>query len=481
MATATAKKVPQLVEIRDGELHLNFHEGQSAAWESVARFVAMLAGTQGGKTSFAPWWLNREITVAYEKMRDSGADLSKGIGDFLAVTSTYDLFKLAMLPAMRYLFEDVLKIGHYWAGDRIMELSENLEPGGRFWAFDTGSKDASMFGRIILRSAEAESGLESATVKAAWLDEVGQPQFTLQAWEAILRRLAVNEGRALLTTTIYNLGWLKREVYDKWQNGDRNFDVIQFDSTTNPGFPPSEFRRAQSNMPSWKFDMFYRGRFTRPEGMIYKTFDQTACVIEPFTIKPEWGWQILTGHDFGPNNAAHLIYAYDPGTGLFYLINEFKPGSMSVQAQVTQLTRATTGHTVHMRRGGAHAEDGWRNNYTLQGWPIAEPAINSVEVGIERVGALHSANAILVFNTCKGYLDEKMSYSYKQDSVFGSSDDIENKSRYHYMDAERYILGGFFDRAKSSGPTQRKSNTFGGGKQERRPRRFGERTHIRRL
>ena len=152
-----------------------------------------------------------------------------------------------------------------------------------------------------------------------------------------------------------------------------------------------------------------------------------------------------------------------------------------MQAQVAQLTRATMGHQVLMRRGGAHAEVGWRNNYTQHGWPIAEPTVNSVEVGIERVGALHSANAILVFNNCKGYLDEKMSYSYKQDSAFGSSDDIENKSRFHYMDAERYILSGFFDRAKTQGPTQRRSNTYGGGKQERRPRRFGERTHIRRM
>ncbi len=481
MVSVAPIKRPQLVEITpEGEVQLHFHEGQSLTWESKARFIAMLAGTQGGKTSFAPWWLNREINAAFELMRSMGQDLSKGLGDFLAVTSTYDLFKLAMLPALRNLFEDILHIGHYWAGDRIMELSENLVPYGKFWARDVGSKDAPMFGRIILRSAEAESGLEAATIKAAWLDEVGQPEFTLGAWEAVLRRLAINQGRALLTTTIYNLGWLKQEVYDKWMAGDSNFDVIQYDSTTNPGFPREEFERARSAMPTWKFNMFYRGLFTRPEGMVYSSFDEQACVIEPFTIPEDW--QMLVGHDFGSNNPAQLIYAYDPGMGLFYLVQELKPGGMSVQGQVSQLKRVTKGHYVLMRRGGSHQEVGERGNYTQQGWPIAEPTVRSVTVGIERVFALHRRNAIMVFNTCKGYLNEKLSYSYKLAPGYGATDEIENKSRYHYMDAERYILSGFFDRVGSRMPNQKHSGNFGGDKSEdkRRPRRFGESKYVRR-
>ena len=472
----TAVKRPELVEIKDGVLHLNFHEGQTRTWESKARFPAMLAGAQSGKTSFGPWWLNREITEAYGLMRDTGADLSRGMGDFLAATATYDLFKLSMLPALRYLFEDVLHIGYYWAGDKIMELSENLEPYGKFWAADKGSKDASMFGRIILRSADSEGGLESATIKAAWLDEVGQPKFTLQAWRAILRRLAIYRGRALLTTTIYNMGWLKSEVYDPWEKGDPDFDVIQFDSTDNPGFSKEEFERARHSMPAHEFDMFYRGRFTRPEGMVYKSFDQAACIIEPFKIPDNW--QLLTGHDFGGNNPAYLVYAYDPGTGLFYVRNEGRPSGVSVAGQVTIFKRLTADYQVLMRRGGSHQEVGWRNNYTQNGWPIAEPTINSVPVGIQRVFDLHARNAIYVFNTCEGYLRQKTSYAYKPDATGTTSDDIENKARFHYMDAERYILSGFHDRVGVNKAHQRRSNVFGGVPTERVPRRFRQSSHL---
>ena len=71
---------------------LNPHPGQWAWWESPARFSIALAGTQGGKTSFFPWLIMREI-------QNWGNE-----GDFLAVTASYDLFRLKFLPAMREVF-----------------------------------------------------------------------------------------------------------------------------------------------------------------------------------------------------------------------------------------------------------------------------------------------------------------------------------------------------------------------------------------
>ncbi len=64
---------------KDNTIRLNLHPGQARVWNSEARFVFMIAGTQGGKTSFGPWWLDREI-------RRLGGD------DYLVVTSTYKLF-----------------------------------------------------------------------------------------------------------------------------------------------------------------------------------------------------------------------------------------------------------------------------------------------------------------------------------------------------------------------------------------------------
>jgi hypothetical protein len=60
------------------KLRFNFHPGQYRAWQSPKRFVLVLAGTQGGKTSFGPAWLYREIQ-------------RRGPGDYMIVTPTYPL------------------------------------------------------------------------------------------------------------------------------------------------------------------------------------------------------------------------------------------------------------------------------------------------------------------------------------------------------------------------------------------------------
>lgn len=224
----------------DGGLELDFHPGQWSAWDSRRRFVGVLAGTQGGKTSWGPWWLHREI---YDPA------VGRGAGDYLAVTATFDLFKLKMLPALRQVFEDVTRCGRYWPSARVMELAD---PEGRYWA---RRADDPMWGRIILRSADSPGGLESASARGAWLDEAGQDRFTLDAWRAVTRRLALSLGRCLITTTLYNFGWLKTEFYDRWKGGDPEYDVVHFDSTVNPSFPASEWGRARETMPSWLFDM----------------------------------------------------------------------------------------------------------------------------------------------------------------------------------------------------------------------------------
>src|SRR3972149_7763606 len=213
--------------IKNDILDLHHHQGQWQAWQSQKRFVFILAGTQSGKTSWLPFWLYREIE------RTASPD---GNNDYIAATANYDLFKLKFLPEMRTVFERLLGVGRYWSSERIIELKDPKTQ--KCWATRA---DDPMWGRIILRSAESPGGLESATARAAILDEAGQDEYTLETWEAILRRLSLYQGRVCAATTLYNLGWLKTEIYDAWKNGDPDIDVIQFASVQNPAFPKAEF------------------------------------------------------------------------------------------------------------------------------------------------------------------------------------------------------------------------------------------------
>ena len=147
-----------------------------------------------------------------------------------------------MLPEFLRVFQHTLRLGTWHAQDRVFTYHDGKT-------------------RVIFGSAINPESLESATAKAAWLDECGQDDFRLESWEAVNRRLSIHQGRILGTTTPYNLGWLKQIIYDRWRGGDEDYDVIQFPSAVNPAFPREEYERAKRTLPAWKFRMFYDGQF----------------------------------------------------------------------------------------------------------------------------------------------------------------------------------------------------------------------------
>lgn len=401
-----------IFDVINGKVVLQLHPGQTAAWDSKARFTYIIAGTQSGKTTFGPWWLYREIK-------------NRGDGDYLAITATYDLFKLKMLPEARRVFELIVGGWNYHKSDRVLYTVDTVS------RKDAPTKPKS---RVILRAASSPGGLESSTALGAWLDECGQDSFTLGALEATLRRLALAEGRILGTTTPYNLGWLKTEVYDKWAAHDPNYRVIQFTSLMNPRFPRSEYERAEKTMQPWKFRMFYRGEFARPAGMIYDCFGDIHRVV-PFVIPANW--PRFGGLDFGGVHTAAVCVAQNPQNGALYVIKEYMQGGRSAAEHAEELNR----WGCRLWVGGASSEDQWRLEFAKSGMPIQSPNITEVEVGISRVYAAHKQNKLYVFDTCTKYIDEKGRYSRKLDGLGYPTEDIKDKQTYHIMDAERYIVG----------------------------------------
>jgi len=414
-----------------------FHAGQMLAWDSAMRTVAMCAGSQAGKTAFGPWWTWREI------QRTHG-------GDHLAITATYDLFKLKMLPSMLEVFEGILGVGRYWAGDRVMELRDPVT--GQFWAKKSIEP---MWGRIILRSAESLGGLESATARSGWLDEAGQDSFTIEAWRAIRRRLALAQGRVLITTTLYNLGWLVRQIIDRAVNGGLvqiheigdvelehtinekvGIDLIQFDSILNPEYPRAEYEEARRTMPNDEFQMFYRGRKSGLRGIIYDAFDRQMHTCPRFPIPDDW--PRFMGLDFGGVNTAAILLAEEPDTKRLYAYREYLAGGRTSKEHTAHILAGEHGRPITI--GGAKSEGQWRQEFRAVGLPIREPAISDVMVGIQRVYSVLKSGGLIFFDDLDGTLDQMGHYRHKRDRNGDLIDEIENKNAYHYLDALRYIL-----------------------------------------
>ena len=352
------------------------------------------------------------------------------------MTASFDLFKLKMLPEMRTVFERVLGVGRWWAGDKLIELRDPETS-----EFRAQRTDDPMWGRIILRSAQAEGGLEAATSKAAWLDECGQNKFQLGSWEAVLRRLSLHRGRVLGTTTLYNRGWVKSEVYDKWKAGDSDFDVVQFASHVNPAFPSEEYERARRTLPLWKLRMFYRGEFDKPAGLIYDCFDEDLHVIDPFPIPHDW--PRMVGVDPVGAVTAAVLLAWDQEGQRVHVYDEYYGpyGKTTAEhaAEVMRQVKYRPGGPVVVWIGGSKSENQARLDWRAAGIPLQEPPISDVESGIDRVYGLFKGHHHVVHRNCKHLIDELGSYSRVLDDNDEPTDKIQDKSDFHCLDALRYV------------------------------------------
>lgn len=406
-------------------LRYNLHAGQRRSWESFKRFILILAGLQSGKTSFGPLWLHREIC-------------RRGPGDYLVATPTYRLLELKALPEFLSLFKRRLNLGDYSGQTHT-------------FTYHDGSV------RVLFGHATKPDSLESATIKAAWLDECGQLDFRLGSWEAIQGRLSIHQGRALLTTTPYILGWLKQRLFDPWVKSARNhpeIDVVNFSSLSNPLFPREEYERMRRELPGWRFRMRYLGIFEKPAGAIYDCFSTEANTCPRFAIPDDWPRYV--GLDFGGINTAAVYFAEEvvarhgpprPNRsplgavplGKLYAYRTYWPRqARTAKEHVAALLKDEPRRPTAI--GGSASEDQWRAEFAAAGLAVREPPIKEVEVGINRVYGALQRGELVVFDDLHDLLDDFGSYSREVDEMGEPTEKIADKESWHRLDAVRYAL-----------------------------------------
>jgi hypothetical protein len=402
------------------------HPGQSEALLSSAPFVAVIAGGQSGKTLIGPAWLLDEMQ-------------RRGPGDYLIAAQDHPTLNRQAVPEFQNLFESVLKLGHL----KLSPLEFAFSRDGLEWL---GWADERRPPRVMFGHTVKPSTMESFTLKAAWIDEAGMPGFRLSAWEDLQQRLAVSQGRCLLTSKPYALNWLKTKVYDEWRNGNPDFHVIQFGSAMNPAMPAAAIERARRTLPGWKFRMHWLGRFERPAGRIYDCWDEGLHVVADMPVP--WGWKRVGGLDFGGVNTAGVVAVQPPGSGTWYIAREYRAGSTTAAGHAAALRKlALCGHQDGRGEpvpraawwcGGAGSEDHWRREFAQAGMPVAPPAVSDVEVGIQRVYAMLATGRLKVFRSCEHTIDQLSSYSRVVDDSGEPTEEIEAKETFHLADAIRY-------------------------------------------
>lgn len=424
------ERVPPLVEVTpDHSLQFNFHKGQARAWFAEERIVAIVAGTQSGKTTFGPLWLHREIQRC-------------GPGTYLIAAPTDPLLQVKLIPAFKQLFVEQLQLGEYTGSPRP-QFVLSKEGERRLWGREQDEPTVVYFGY-----AAKPDSLESMTVKAAWLDEAGQAEFKTGSWEAILRRLSLSQGRILITTTPYTVGhWLKRRVFDKRFDPRESIKVVQFKSIWNPAFPRAEWERAKRDLAPWKFRMMYCGDFARPAGQIYDVFSETVHVVPRFAIPATW--KRYGGLDFGGVNTAATYIAEEPVTQNLYVYRYYKGGNRTAAQHRVQLLLGEP--KVPAFWGGAKSEQQWRDEFKAAGLKVSQPLVSEVEIGIDRVYAELSNRGLFVFDDLDEVIDEFLNYSRVTDDEGNVHEAIADKNEFHALDSLRYVVGSVRGGRRGSG------------------------------
>lgn len=394
------------------EKEIKLLPGQAALLTDFSSSVlAAIAGTGAGKTMTGYWWLHSRMEAYPGNTWGLAEPTYNMLSKIILESSDPDR------PTLEGYFRSVGHHPDYHAVDKILYTD---------------------FGKIYLGSADRPDSMQGAAVKGYWLDEAGQ--MALLAHETANQRCSMLSGQELLTTTPYNLGWLLTEIVRR--AGTLGIHVETWRSIDRPGYPRESYERAKQTLPWWRFAMIYDAQFEKPAGLIYSSFNEAVCVIDPFPIPAKW--LVYSGHDFGADNPAALFFAQDPDTGQFYLFAEYLPGSgVSVHERVEAFKKIAKGYNVVKRVGGSPGEEESRQAYNAHGWVISKPKIGHVEPKIEKVFAMHQLNKVMVFRDMVHYLDEKRTFSRVLDAENQPTAEIANEARYHLMSCERDLLSDF--------------------------------------
>lgn len=282
------------------------------------------------------------------------------------------------------------------------------------------------WGTVYFISAVDADRMQGIHPKGIFGDEAGL--FPVAWWETALQRIAYRGGFIGLLTTPYALNWLKTEVWDKWLEGDPDIELRNPTSWDNPFYPRENIQKAKERLPDWKFRMRFEGQFTKPEGLIYPTYE----VVDSFEIPPDW--DIFIGMDTGYNNPTAIIWiAADPETETFYIFNEWKH-SKKLPDDIVKALQGYEDRIIYADPENAELLAILRK----KGLRIRK-AKKDVLAGITHVQGLFENRKLKVFSSCVKTIDELNSYMWDTDKT-GEFIDKPAKYNDHLMDALRYAL-----------------------------------------
>lgn len=374
------------------------HPNQYNAICSDKRFVLCISGIQGGKTYLGTIWLLNEIANHWND-------------DFMIAAPTYKILQQSTLKKFFELVPD--DWGEYKKQENVFKLKHG--------------------GDVFIRSTEDPDSIEGMKLRSAWLDEAGQMKSAV--WINAQGRLAVQQGRCILTTTFYALNWVYRELYNK---KTEDHEVFKWRSKDNPYFPQEEWDRARKDLPPDVFARRYEGEPRKLSGLVYPDFDED-CVFDDLSIIPD-KVDTACGIDFGYENPFVCLWVARDKKGTHYIFAEHYKSKTLLKDH----SNIIKGVNRYKKISGYYCDPSAKQQIeelkSLGFGPI-KPTNNDVEIGIERVTKLIRNKQLKVYNKCLNTIDEFETYHRPEPRDEKEVKEKPIKAGDHTMDALRYVVG----------------------------------------
>tara|TARA_R110000822_G_scaffold275773_1_gene397867 strand:+ start:4950 stop:6281 length:1332 start_codon:yes stop_codon:yes gene_type:complete len=192
---------------------------------------------------------------------------------------------------------------------------------------------SSQVGDIVFRSADKPERIIAYESYRAHVDELDtlKTEHAREVWRKILGRNRQNPKdlpnaykvksektgklEACNKASVYTTPEGYRFVYDRWKKrgwnpetgtGDRNYQIIQADTRTNPFNPPGYVESLFAEYPEALVEAYVQGKFTNlTSGTVYNAYDRERCKSNE-TIQPKE--DLFIGCDFNVQRMCYTVY-----------------------------------------------------------------------------------------------------------------------------------------------------------------------------
>jgi hypothetical protein len=391
------------------------HRLQREAINSPARFLAIVAGVQSGKTTGGAIRFVNKLATEIPELETKG---EVGLWWLVAPNSVIG-------RVMQQAFESHINaLG-------LLDKTSGSES-NRVWKLKGGH-------RVEFRSAQTPTSLVAAPVNGIWLDE-----FTLvdqRTWTVSLRqRLAKTGGWAIFTGTPRGRNWAYEEIWRRGQKDDDLYDeqfaCFTWHSSENPAISADEIESARSQLPEAYFRREWEASWEAFHGQIYEHYQRTLHVRAGVTkLGCPDGTVYRIGIDWGhAKPGAAVVLRWLP-TGEWHVVEEVHvAGKLPAwwHEKIVELWRRWKVEKIYCDP----AEPGRIATLVEDGLPAVK-ANNSVHDGIRTIAALFKQNRFLIDEDCQVVANQFGEYHWKQDNK-GNRREFPEKGNDHAIDATRY-------------------------------------------